>query len=101
MTYRVIPTTAADRELEDAYHYIASDNPAAAAKWYNGCLAAMRSLGEFPNRCPLAPENDEFAEEIRHLIFGNYRILFTICGDEVHVLHVRHGARKPIDPHDN
>jgi plasmid stabilization system protein ParE len=33
MTYRVIPTTAADRELEEAYQYIASENPTAAAKW--------------------------------------------------------------------
>src|SRR2546423_939576 len=43
-----------------------------------------------PKAFPLAPENDEFSEEeIRQMIVGRYRVLFTIKGREVHVLHVR------------
>jgi hypothetical protein len=37
----------------------------------------------------IAPENDEFVEEIRQMIVGRYRVLFTIQGRKVHVLHVR------------
>ena len=51
-----------------------------------------------PKAFPLAPENDEFSEEIRQMIVGRYRVLFTIKGREVHVLHVRGafvGAREP------
>ena len=50
--------------------------------------------------CPLAPENDEFEEEIRELLYGKrqhrYRILFTIREQAVVVLHIRHGAREHI-----
>ncbi len=34
-------------------------------------------------------ENEEFSEEIRQMIAGRYRVLFTIKGRNVHVLHVR------------
>jgi plasmid stabilization system protein ParE len=31
---------------------------------------------------------------------GNYpyRIFYTVSGDEVTILHIRHSARKPLDP---
>jgi len=35
------------------------------------------------------PEDDEFPEDIRQLIVGRYRVLFTIRKHKVHVLHVR------------
>ena len=34
--------------------------------------------------------------EIRQLVHGAYRILFTIAKDTVYVLHIRHGARQPL-----
>ena len=52
-----------------------------------------------PARCPVAPESRKFPQEIRELTHGKrrhkhkYRILFTVTEKEVHVLHVRHGAR--------
>ncbi|HEY2380826.1 MAG TPA: type II toxin-antitoxin system RelE/ParE family toxin [Terriglobia bacterium] len=47
-----------------------------------------------PKGFPIAPESDEFPEEIREVIAGRYRVLFTIIGHTVHVLHVR-GAYIP------
>ncbi|MGD0414539.1 MAG: hypothetical protein ABSA80_04235 [Terriglobales bacterium] len=39
--------------------------------------------------------------EVRHLLYGLaphvYRILFTIEGETVHVLHIRHGRRQPLE----
>ncbi len=46
-----------------------------------------------PERCAHAPENRWFKREIRQLLYDQYRILFTIRGRTVRVLHVRHGAR--------
>lgn len=51
--------------------------------------AVFEQLGVMPKAFPLAPENNEFSEEIRQMIVGRYRVLFTIKGREVHVLHVR------------
>lgn len=51
--------------------------------------AILRQLGLVPKGFPLAPENDEFSEEIRQMIVGRYRVLFTIRKRKIHVLHVR------------
>jgi plasmid stabilization system protein ParE len=51
--------------------------------------AVTKQLALVPKAFPLAPEDDEFSEEIRPMIVARYRILFTIKGRKVHVLHIR------------
>jgi hypothetical protein len=51
-----------------------------------------------PRRCPIAPENDDFDVEVRQLLYGEFRVLFTVEDDVVRVLHVRHGARRFLTP---
>jgi plasmid stabilization system protein ParE len=51
--------------------------------------SVLRQLSLVPKGFPLAPENDEFSEEIRQMIVGRYRVLFLIKKRKVHVLHVR------------
>jgi len=100
MAYRVELSPEADREIEEAYCWIVERSPRGAAGWYNGLMSALRSLRDSPQRCPIAPENDAFREEIRQLLYGRrqhrYRVLFTVHGKTVRILHVRHGARKHI-----
>ena len=60
--------------------------------------AVLEQLGVVPKAFPLAPENDEFSEEIRQMIVGRYRVLFTIKGRNVHVLHVRGAYVGAIEP---
>jgi hypothetical protein len=61
---------------------------------------AVASRANSPQRCALAPENAGFPFEVRHLLYGCkphvYRVLFTIEGDTISVLHIRHGRRQPI-----
>jgi plasmid stabilization system protein ParE len=52
-------------------------------------IAILKQLSLVPKGFPLAPENDEFSEEIRQMVMGRYRVLFTIRKNKVHVLHVR------------
>lgn len=68
-----------------------------AERWFDLAFASLESLETFPQRHPLSYENDEFPYEIRDLPFGfgsrpSYRAVFTIKGDEVHVLAVRRAA---------
>ena len=98
MTYEVEFTRTAEREAFAAYRHIARSSPVNAAKWYNGLERAIRSLERFPRRCPRAPEGEVFEEEIRHLLFGAYRIQFVIRNKTVYVLHIRHGARRTAVP---
>ncbi len=73
--------------------------PRAAKEWLDGLEAAIATLTEMPARCPLAPENEHFRVEIRQLLYGRYRILFTIAAPgEVWVVHIRHTARQVLKP---
>ena len=49
----------------------------------------LRQLSILPKGFPVAPENDEFSEEIRQMVVDRYRVLFTIRKGKVHVLHIR------------
>ncbi len=95
--HQVIILPAAEQDIGEAYEWIAEQNADAAVRWYNRLLAVIYSLDAFPERAPLAPESKSFSREIREVFHGRrqhkYRILFTVTENEVHVLHVRHGAR--------
>jgi plasmid stabilization system protein ParE len=100
MTYRVIVLPGAESEIANVVAWIAEDSPVTAARWLEGIRQAMSTLSEMPSRCPVA--GDDFGSEVivRQLFYGRrrnrYRILFTVQGDTVQVLRVRHGARASI-----
>lgn len=98
---RVVIECSAQQDIEEAYLWVAERAPEAAVRWFNGIYKTIGSLEIFPERCPLAPETDFFQQEIRQILHGRrqhkYRILFTISGRIVHILHVRHGARLHLD----
>ena len=48
-----------------------------------------KHLTSMPLACPLAPEGEQLSIPIRHLIVGRYRVLFTVRGRTVTILHVR------------
>lgn len=111
MTHRIAISETAEAEAEAAYLWMLRRDPEHAARWYAGLLDAVESLALFPGRCAVAPENDRFDGEIRHLLYGRgrnvYRILFTILEptpDEaepaVRILHVRHAAQRSIGESD-
>ena len=95
--HEVIILPSAERDIEEAYAWLAERNEEAAIRWYNRLLKAICSLETLPERCPLAPETHILKKEIRQILHGQkqhkYRILFDIKNDQVRVLHVRHGAR--------
>ncbi len=98
MTYfEVIILPSAEREIAEAYAWIADRDADAANRWYSGLSEIILSLETFPERCPHAPETEFLRHEIREIFHGRrqykYRILFTVKGKKVHILHVRHGAR--------
>ena len=95
--WSVIVELPAQRDIAEARLWLAEREPDAADRWFNSIYDAIGSLEIFPERCPLAPESKTLRTEIREVFHGRrqykYRILFTVAENEVHVLHVRHGAR--------
>lgn len=95
MIRTVVITPAAAANLDEIIHYIALDNPAAARRLINALRAKIKTLAKMPGRCPLAPEDGLDGLQIRHLIHGNYRILFTADDTQIAILQIRHAARLP------
>ena len=85
----------------EAYFWINEQSEGAALLWYEGLLKAFRSLEKNPLRCSLAPESVFFEEEIRQFHYSKYRILFTVEGETVFVLRVRHSAQEYLKPDEN
>ena len=94
--YKVEPTRKALADADEAFLWIYEEAPDASLRWYEGLLEAFQSLRKYPQRCGLAQENPFFKEEIRQLLYGRYRIVFTVKEKTVYVLRVRHGAREHL-----
>ena len=103
MTYQVVLTDRAARDLDEAYRWCAERAPEAAVGWYNGFIDALNSLVSNPERCPVAAEGRKLSIEIRQLLYGrrrSYRALFLVREQTVVVLHIRHTARCEANPED-
>jgi plasmid stabilization system protein ParE len=101
-------TDVAEMEVQDTFLWLLGRSPDHAGRWQAGLEASVNSLAEFPTRCPLAPESDQFDVEVRQQLYGRYRILFTLVDadgdgaeDTVRILHVRHGARRFLGQSDD
>ena len=105
MKYRIEISSAAEAEADSAFLRLSQvTSPVKASQWYSGLIQAFESLSQMPKRCPLAPENEYFSQEIRQLIYGrgrnSYRVLFTVLEGQnismVRILHIRHTSQQPI-----
>lgn len=92
--YKISIAPEAAKEIENIYLYIAKDSPNNAAGWYFAIYDKIQTLKDFPTRFPIAFENRYYDYEIRHLIIGNYRVLYRIQDRNVQILHVKHGAQE-------
>jgi plasmid stabilization system protein ParE len=62
---------------------------------------AIDTLAESPDRCPASPETNLLPTGLRELHFGlgrkaTHRIVFTIIGQDVRVLRIRHAAQQGL-----
>ncbi len=92
-TYKVLLTRHAQNDLAEMYDYIRADSPENGAAVVLTIEEKVISLATMPERAALIPENALLDTGYRHLVHGNYRIIFRIQGDSVMVLRIIHGAR--------
>jgi len=102
MTYRVVVTRAAKRDLFQTVAWWSEHRSAEQAeRWYMKIVPAIDTLAEQPDRCPVSPETDLLPTGLRQLHFGSgrrptHRIVFTIIDKEVRVLRIRHAAQQSL-----
>jgi addiction module RelE/StbE family toxin len=78
-------------DLEAVCLFIARDAPRIAAVFADRAFRAMDRLGEHPWLGRVVPELE--VETIREIILGNYRIIYRVREEEIHVVTIHHGAR--------
>lgn len=97
MTYRILISRPANEEILGVLEWLNHETPQYAQAWNKRILAAIASLTAFPLRCPRAIEYQTIHPEARQLFCGKgrhiYRIVYTVVGNEVHILHIHHCAR--------
>jgi plasmid stabilization system protein ParE len=91
--YKVEISPAAEHDVEEIWGYIAADSPENATAFIVCLEGQIDTLEQFPERCPLIPENEQLGTAYRHLLYGAYRTIFRIAGNTVYILSIIHGAR--------
>ena len=81
---------AIDRTTEIT-EYIAQDNPTAAIKWVNTLFEKVSLLKSSPKTGRIVPETHR--DDIRELIYGNYRIIYRVDEKRICVLTIRHSRQ--------
>jgi len=102
MTYKLNVARRAEQDRDETFKWYQENySEAFAVRWYVGISKAIQSLTVNPLRCTVARENNRFSFKLQELLYGRskhnrHRILFTVEGDTVYVLHIRHSARDKI-----
>jgi plasmid stabilization system protein ParE len=91
MIYNITFNAKAVRDIESSFEWGVNNwGEEQAVKWLRDLHSAVRRrLSESPLSCPVAPESSARGHEVRQLLYGRYRILFTIRKNEVRVIHLR------------
>jgi plasmid stabilization system protein ParE len=89
--YKVIVHPDAELDIESSFKWGCRAWGEENAKlWVRKLQRAIRKqLTSLPLGCPLAPESEQLGVSVRHLIVARYRVIFTVRGRTVTILHVR------------
>ena len=88
--YKVILHSDAESDIESSFKWgCRAWGKENAKQWVQKLRRAIKKhLTSLPLACPVAPESEQLGVSIRHLIVGRYRVLFTVTGKTVTILHV-------------
>jgi plasmid stabilization system protein ParE len=98
MSRSVRLTAEAKSNLAAISDFIAADSPANAVKWLERIEAKIETIAKLPLRHAIAYSAADVGREVRQSFFGVYQILYVLNGEELVVITVRHGARRPLTP---
>src|SRR5438093_11195915 len=105
MSYRVEVSEAAEQDADGIYVWLYGRSPDGAQRWWEAFLAALENLKVNAAGHSLAAEADHFDEPLRLILFRtrrghDYRALFVVRDDVVHLLRVRGAGQNLVEPDD-
>src|SRR3990172_1064860 len=94
MGYKVKWSPRAAAHLEQICDYIAKDSKYYAALFAKKILSTIKAIPQFPKSGRIVPEYND--ENLREMIYGNYRIVYRLKGGLIEIVAICHGA-KPLE----
>jgi toxin ParE1/3/4 len=91
----VVYAPRALRDLESISTYLIERSPSGAAKVLGAIKSSIDTLGYFPQIGRLV---DNAGHRRVPVIRYPFVIFYRVAGDDLLVLHIRHAARRPLDP---
>jgi plasmid stabilization system protein ParE len=84
-------TKNAEQDVLDIWNYICDDSRSRAIKFVAQLESEIAKLKKYPLRCPVIKESEFLGIEYRHLVIGNYRIIFKFDIKSVYIMRMVHG----------
>ena len=106
MTFKLVYTSRAKRDLTEATDYIAEQVPDTAERWFQGFVEVLSTLRENALVHALAPESIHVDAEIRQIIYRtksrrSNRALYTVRGDTVYILCIRRPGQHVLNSNES
>jgi len=94
MAFTIRFSERARQDVHDIVEYIQQDSPLNATRWRRGLYGKLAVLRSMATSFAFAPENEYARCEVRQLLYGRYRVLYTVREQTAFILTIRHGARQ-------
>ena len=88
---KIIWSPLAIERASEISDYIAQDNPTAAISWVETLFDKVNILKSSPKSGRMVPETQR--DDIREIIYGNYRIIYAVTKNKICILTIRHGRQ--------
>lgn len=89
---RVRYTPQARGDIDRIYSYLKKRSPSGAANVSAAIYAGIRFIAERPEASERTDDPDVRVKVVRRY---RYKIFYSVAGDTVDILHVRHTSRRP------
>jgi plasmid stabilization system protein ParE len=100
MAYKIEFTSNAQKNIAHILAWYYESDPRFAQTWHKTFNEKVKSLENYPARCPLVNERIDVPFAIRHLLFGKgngtFRIVFAIKENRIVIYHVRRCSQEDI-----
>jgi plasmid stabilization system protein ParE len=92
-TYNVYITNSAEQDILDIWNYIRDASRPNAKKFIGQNETEIATLKKYSHCCLVIKETDLPGIEYRHLVSGNYRIIFKLAVKNVYIIGIVHTSR--------
>jgi toxin ParE1/3/4 len=79
-------------DLENIFNYIDERSPGGARRVIDAVYASIASIADQPL---IARRTSDPAVRVKIVGRYHYKIFYSVGADQIEILHVRHGARRP------